>query len=449
MLPGGRLENTVMEEDPIYPNRQGKSVYIETYGCQMNVSDSEMMTRVLKQAGYGVAADLEQADVILLNTCAVREHAEQRILGRVGQLAQCRVRKPHLLLGLCGCMAQHLRDRLLRQIPYLNLVVGPDGYRRLPELIARASEEAVIDVRLDRTEAYEDIAPVRADGVSAFVTIMRGCDKVCSFCIVPFVRGRERSLAPEAILADVRRLAASGVKEITYLGQTVNSYYHDETDFAGLLRRTEDIDGIERIRFMSPYPADMTDRAIEAMASCKKVCRHLHLPLQSASDPVLERMRRQYTVGEYRHLVRRLREAMPDLSLTTDIIVGFPGETEEDFRLTYDFLEEMRYDSAFLFKYSAREGTRAYRWGDILSEEEKNRRLEEIIALQERITVEANREWVGRIADVMVEGESRRSDSEWYGRTVVFPRNGERPGEIVPVTIEEARTHTLVGRRAG
>jgi len=434
-----------------HQNRRLRYIHIETYGCQMNVSDSELMAGVLKKAGYVVTPDLEEADVILLNTCAVREHAEQRVLGRLGQLAQLRVRKPHLVLGLCGCMAQHLREKLLRRIPYLNLVVGPDGYRRLPELIEQATEEAVIDVRLDRTEIYEDIAPVRADGVTAFVTIMRGCDKVCTFCIVPFVRGRERSLPPETILSEVRRLAESGIKEITYLGQTVNSYRYGDVDFAKLLRLTNEIDGIERIRFTSPHPSDMTDQAIEAMAACEKVCHHLHLPLQSASDPVLERMRRTYTVEQYRGLVRHLREAIPDLALTTDIIVGFPGETEADFRRTYEFVAETRYDSAFLFKYSSREGTRAYRWGDTLSEEEKTRRLEELIALQEKISAEINQGWVGQTPEVLIEGETKRDTNQWYGRisqfkTVVFSRNGEKPGDIVPVTIEKTTAHTLLGR---
>lgn len=428
-----------------------RKVYIETYGCQMNLADTELLVGLLKPHGYEPTRVAAQADVILLNTCAIREHAEERILGRLGELVRHKTRRPEVRLGLTGCMAQHHREKLLDKAPFLDLVLGPDAYRTLPALLAREDrDEPLVSVRLDRDETYADVTPARGEGVRAWVTVMRGCDKFCTFCIVPYVRGRERSVPLPALLAQVRELAGQGYKEVVYLGQTVNAYRDGEADFADLLRRTAEMDEIERIRFTSPHPSDMSERVIDAMATCAKVTPYLHLPLQAASNRVLERMERGYTVEQYAALVERLRTAVPGLALSTDIIVGFPGEEEADFRATYDFMVAVRYDSAFLFKYSAREGTKAHKWGETLTEEEKSRRLQEIIALQERISGEINRQTVGQTVEVLVEGPAKRQENWLAGKsgqfkTVVFPGNGAQPGDLVLVRVVSATAHTLVG----
>ncbi len=428
-----------------------RTVYIETYGCQMNIADTELILGLLKPQGYESTPTPEGADVILLNTCAIREHAEERIIGRLGDLVQHKARKPGVVLGLTGCMAQHHRDALLDKAPFLDLVLGPDAYRNLPALLAQErADEPLVSVRLDRDETYADIAPARGEGIRAWVTIMRGCDKFCTFCIVPYVRGRERSVPASALLDQVRALADQGYKEVVYLGQTVNAYRDGEVDFGRLLRQTARIDGIERIRFTSPHPSDMDASTIDAMAACDKVVPYLHLPLQAASNRILERMERGYSIEEYAALVDRLRAAIPHLALSTDIIVGFPGEEEDDFRATYDFMAEVRYDFAFMFKYSAREGTRAYKWGETLSEAEKGQRLQEIIRLQEGIGGEINRQRVGQTVEVLVEGPAKKQ-KDWLAgkdpqfKTVVFPGNGARPGELVPVRVTSANAHTLVG----
>jgi tRNA-2-methylthio-N6-dimethylallyladenosine synthase len=385
-------------------------VFIETYGCQMNVADSELVGGVLRRAGYAAAAGPEEADVILLNTCAIREHAEERVLRRLGELARLKRARPDLRLGLLGCMAQHNRAALIEKAPWLDLVAGPDSYRRLPELLGRARFDPAVDVRLDRGETYADIVPAHERGVRAYVTAMRGCDRFCAFCVVPYVRGRERSVPPKAILADIRELAARGVREIVLLGQTVNAYRFADTDFGRLLRLVAAVDGVERIRFTSPHPSDMSDSVIEAMATEPKVQPALHLPLQSGSDRILAAMERGYSVAEYLRLVERVRAAIPAIALSTDIIVGFHGEEEPDFRATLDLMEGVRYDSAFSFKYSLRENTRAFKLGDTVDEEEKGRRLAEVIALQERVSAERNRGLVGQRQAVLVEGPARRGD---------------------------------------
>ena len=430
--------------------RRPQRVFIETYGCQMNIADSELIGGILRRAGYGAAARVEEADVILLNTCAIREHAEERVLQRLGDLARLKSVRPELRLGLLGCMAQHNRAALVEKAPWLDLVAGPDSYRRLPDLLGRSRFDPAVDVRLDRGETYADIAPAReGGGVRAFVTAMRGCDRFCAFCVVPYVRGRERSVPPEAIVADVRALAADGVREIVLLGQTVNAYRFGEVDFARLLRLVAAVEGIERVRFTSPHPSDMSDAVIDAMASEAKVQPSLHLPVQSGSDRILAAMDRGYTVDEYVRLVERLRAAISDLALTTDIIVGFHGEDEADFRATLGLMEAVGYDSAFTFKYSLRENTRAFRLGDTVSEQEKGRRLSEVIALQERISLERNRRLVGRQFAVLVEGPARRGESKLAGKTpqfktAVFPAaDAIRTGDTIPVRVESATAHTL------
>jgi tRNA-2-methylthio-N6-dimethylallyladenosine synthase len=422
-----------------------RHVYIETYGCQMNLADTELLLGHLKRSGYARTEDPASADVILLNTCAIREHAEERVVGRLGDLNRHKQQKPGVQIGLTGCMAQHHRDRLLERAPYLDFVVGPDGYRRLPELLGG---DPFVDVRLDRDETYADLSPERGAGLRAWISIMRGCDKFCTFCIVPYVRGRERSLPADAVLAQVREAAAAGYKEVVFLGQTVNAYRDGACDFAELLRRSDAVDGIERIRFTSPHPSDMSEAVIAAMAECDKVCPQLHLPVQSGSDRVLARMERGYTSEAYLRLVERLRAVVPGIALSTDIIVGFSGEEEEDFRATLELMRAVRYDSAFMFKYSPREGTKAFKWEETVSEEEKSRRLQAIIDLQERTSAEINAGLVGQTVEVLVEGPARRPEGWFAGksadfRTTVLPA-AHRPGDLVRVRIAAATAHTLV-----
>ena len=431
-----------------------RSVYVETYGCQMNVADTELITSLLRDSGYRIVEDPERADIILINTCAVRENAEERVFGRASQLHGLRRRNPSLTIGILGCMAQHLAKELPRRAPFVDLVMGPDSYRRLPAALAQSSDETLLDVSLSRSESYIGVEPARKTGTNAWVTIIRGCDKFCSFCIVPFVRGRERSIEAAEILRQVENIAAEGFREVTLLGQTVNSYDDGTMDFAALLGEVSAVEGIERVRFTSPYPKDFNDRTVEVMAEIPQVCPALHLPIQSGSNDQLKIMRRGYTVEEYLELVGKLRAAVPDLALTTDIMVGFCAETERDFRLTCDLMEEVRYDSAFMFKYSERSGTRAHRnILDDVPEAVKGKRLQHVIGLQEQISRQINEEFVGREVEVLVEGESKRRSAEGgassFGRsrhfkTVVFPQAAE-PNSLVRVRIERTTSHTLLG----
>jgi tRNA-2-methylthio-N6-dimethylallyladenosine synthase len=424
-------------------------VYLETYGCQMNIADSQTVTAVLRRAGYATADQPEDADVILLNTCAIREHAEERVLGRLGDLARIKNRRPEIRLGLLGCMAQHNRAGLMEKAPHLDLVAGPDSYRRLPELIGRAGFDPAVDVRLDRAETYADITPDHDGSIRAYVTVMRGCDKFCAFCVVPYVRGRERSIAPQDLLREVNELAARGVREVVLLGQTVNAYRFGEADFGGLLRMVAHIDGIERIRFTSPHPSDMSDSVIEAMGLEPKVQPYLHLPVQSGSNRMLASMDRGYSVEEYLKLVERLRAAIPALALSTDIIVGFHGEELADHEATLALMRTVGYDQAFTFKYSVREHTRAYKLGDTVGDEEKGRRLAEVIKLQEATSLERNRATIGRSFPVLVEGPARRGEGMLSGKTpqfktAIFPDQGARTGATVAVRVESVSAHTLM-----
>ncbi|HKF28951.1 MAG TPA: tRNA (N6-isopentenyl adenosine(37)-C2)-methylthiotransferase MiaB [Candidatus Binataceae bacterium] len=429
-------------------------VYLETYGCQMNIADSQTVTAVLRRAGYATADKPEDADVILLNTCAIREHAEERVLGRLGDLARIKHRRPEIRLGLLGCMAQHNRAGLVEKAPHLDLVAGPDSYRRLPELIARAGFDPAVDVRLDRAETYADITPDHDSSIRAYVTAMRGCDKFCAFCVVPYVRGRERSIAPQDLLREVDELAARGVREVVLLGQTVNAYRFGETDFGGLLKMVARVDGIERIRFTSPHPSDMSDSVIEAMESEPKVQPYLHLPVQSGSNRMLASMDRGYSVEEYLKLVERLRATIPALALSTDIIVGFHGEELADHEATLVLMRTVGYDQAFTFKYSVREHTRACKLGDTVGDEEKSRRLAEVIALQEATSLERNRATIGQSFPVLVEGPARRGEGMLSGKTpqfktAIFPDRGSKVGATVAVRVESTTAHTLICSAAG
>ncbi len=427
-----------------------KRVFLETYGCQMNVADSETMAGVLERGGMTLVDRPEDADAVLLNTCAIREHAEQRVLGRLGEFAHLKLTHPNLVVGITGCMAQHLRQRLLGRSRVLDLVVGPDGYRHLPDLLRRAAGEPVSEVRLDRDETYGDLEPKRAPGVRAWVTVQRGCDKFCTYCVVPYTRGRERSLPLADLVDQVRVAVAAGFREVVFLGQTVNSYHDGLHDFADLLRAADQIEGLLRIRYTSPHPSDMSERVIAALVECDRVCKHVHLPLQSASDSQLRAMNRTYSMAEYRAIVANLRSAMPRLGLSTDIIVGFPGESTADFEATAAYLRETRFDSAFLFKYSARPDTRAFRWPETVTEEEKGRRLGALIELQHEVSAQVNDRWIGREVEVLVESVARKNPAQLYGKsdefkTVVFANDGTAPGTLRRVRIVGATPITLLG----
>ena len=383
------------------------TIYLETYGCQMNVSDSELMLGVLARDGYVRTEDPAGADVILVNTCAVRDHAEQRVLGRMGELK--RYKRPGDVLGVVGCMAQRLGPRLLERVPQVDLVLGPDGYRSLPELIARArAGSRAADVEFRGWEHYEDVAAIRPGSASAFVTVQRGCDYRCTFCVVPMTRGPERSRKLADVVAEVERLAGAATSEVTLLGQTVNSYHDGEHDFADLLRAVGAVPGIRRVRFTSPYPTDFTDRVLAAMAGTPAVCEHVHLPVQSGSSRVLKRMLRRYDRSRYLEVVAGLRAAVPGIAITTDIIVGFPGETEDEFQETVSLVREIGFDDAYTFKYSVRDGTPAVRIRDHLPEALKSERLERLIPVVREVARARNVGLVGTTHEVLVEGAAKR-----------------------------------------
>ena len=439
--------------------RPRRLAYVETYGCQMNVADTEMVLGLLHGAGYGRTEDPARADLILLNTCAVREKAEEKVYARASMLAAHKAR-PGVVLGITGCMAEHLKGAIRQQAPYVDVVVGPDGYRRLLDHVERArGGEAVEDTQLDRFETYEGLDPARARGsavedgsggaVTGHITIQRGCDKFCTFCVVPFTRGRERGTPPREVLRQVREHAAAGYREVVLLGQTVNSYVYEDVTFAQLLRAVAKIDGLERIRFTSPYPVDFTDDVVAALADEPKICKYVHLPVQSGSDVVLDRMRRGYSVADYRDIVRRLRAAMPDIALSTDILSGFSGETADDHARTLDLMREIRFDSSFMFAYSERDLTfAAKKLPDDVAPDVKARRLAEIVALQESISAEVFAAQVGKHERVLVHGPSKRDPAQLMGRTdgfktVILPAGVGAVGELVDVTIRRATMATL------
>jgi tRNA-2-methylthio-N6-dimethylallyladenosine synthase len=439
-------------------------VFVETYGCQMNVADSDLLGGVLAGAGYAAAARAEDADVIVVNTCAVREKAEERVIARAAELAAIKRRRPGTVLAIVGCMAEHLKGSLAERAPAVDVIAGPDAYRRMPDLLAAArgrrgqaagagepaAGHPLLDLKLDRAETYEGLSGAAGgDGVSGLVTIQRGCDKFCTFCVVPFTRGRERGASPREVLRRVRELAAAGYREVVLLGQTVNSYVWEDVTFAQLLRAVARVDGIERIRFTSPYPVDFTDDVIAAIADEPKICKYVHLPVQSGSDAVLDRMRRGYTVASYREIVDRLRRAAPTLALSTDVLTGFSGETEADHEATLALLAELRFDSAFMFAYSERDLTyAAKKLPDDVPAAVKQRRLAEIVALQERVSAEVFAGQVGRRERVLVHGVSRRNPAELMGRTdgfktVILPAGVGAIGQLVDVVIARATMATL------
>lgn len=432
-------------------------VFIETYGCQMNVNDSEVVLSILQDAGYALCDSISEADLILVNTCSIRDNAEQRVLGRL-DVFRLEKKKRKVLVGVLGCMAERMKEQLLA-IETVDIVAGPDAYRKLPELVQAAIEQPKqMNVQLSREETYADISPVRMDsnGVSAFISIMRGCNNVCSYCIVPYVRGAERSRDPHSIIREAECLIANGYKEINLLGQNVDSYNwvnpEDSTervDFARLLEMVALLDPKVRVRFATSHPKDMSDAVLYTMAMYDNICKHIHLPVQSGSTPMLEKMNRHYTRETYLQRIMKIREIMPDCAITTDVIAGFSGETEEDHRQTISLFNEVYFDSAFMFQYSERPGTKASRqYPDDVPAEVKTARLEEIITLQTEISLDRNKRYVGHICEVLVEGTSKRSEDDLIGRTssnktCVFPACGHKAGEYVNVRILSCSSATL------
>ena len=446
--------------------------YIETYGCQMNISDTELMRGILAEHGYGEAQSPAEADVILVNTCAVRDHAEQRVLGRVGQLQQYREARPEVVIGVTGCMAQRMGEELLGRSGGVDLVMGPDGYRKLPEAIGALRGREVRPRRgsvalpvlgggagggltvlgFDPHENYEGVVPRRTTSASAWVPVQRGCNYRCTYCIVPYVRGDEKNRAPAEILAEVRELAATGVREVTLLGQTVNSYEAEGWAFPRLLREVARVDGIRRVRFTSPHPNDFTRELVDVMAGEPVVCNQLHLPVQSGDDRTLKRMLRRYTVDAYREKIAWVREAIPGIALSTDVIVAFPGESEAEYEATLDLMREIRFDDAYLYRYSPRDGTPATRLpaDQFLPDETAQRRLARLIEVHREIQAEIYRSEVGRVEEVLVEKEGRRGGLQ--GRTegnkvVTFEGPLSLIGEFTRVRLTSTTGSTFSGER--
>jgi tRNA-2-methylthio-N6-dimethylallyladenosine synthase len=437
-----------------------KKFYLETFGCQMNVVDSERIVDLLRQIGYGEVADAAEADLILLNTCSVRDKAERKVYGHLGRFKPLKDENPALILGVGGCVAQQEGERLLRKLPYLDLVFGTHNVHKLPEMVRSVEENRV---RCHETEFLDretrlQLFPVRTEGdsVTRFVTVMQGCDNFCSYCVVPHVRGREVSRPSAEILDEIRRLADSGVREVTLIGQNVNSYGGKEAgelSFAGLLARVHEIEGIERIRFTTSHPKDLSDELIDCFGSLDKLCTHIHLPVQSGSSRILQLMNRGYDREGYLDKVRRLKTVCPDIRLTSDIIVGFPGETGKDFEETLSLAAEVRYADIFSFFYSPRPGTAAAALPDALGAKEKQERFDRLLALQEKNSREIWEGDCGKILPVLVEGESRQGDGQLFGRTtwnriVNFEGDKSLVGQIVPVRINVSHRNSQLGENA-
>jgi tRNA-2-methylthio-N6-dimethylallyladenosine synthase len=432
-----------------------KKVYIETYGCQMNVNDSEIVAGILQKSGYGITDMIEKSDVILLNTCSVRDNAEVKIEKRLQHLRHYRKKNSKLVVGILGCMAERLRGQLMGRQDLVSIVVGPDEYRKVPEMIDQAlGGEQGIAVKLSRVETYDDIIPLRTEGNSAWLSIMRGCDKFCTYCVVPFTRGRERSKPFDAVMKEIVQLWEQGFKEVTLLGQNVNSYIdmNAKVDFAILMDRCATALPEMRIRYTTSHPYDMTDELIETQAKHKNICNYIHLPVQSGSDKILKMMNRHYTIEHYIERMNKIKELIPNIALSTDIISGFPTESEDDHKQTLDLMELVRYDGAYMFNYSPRPKTKSYKMEDDVPEEVKKRRLSEIIDLQNKIAREINLNEHGKIHEVLVEGPSKKNPKEWQGRSdtnkVVIFENSDgqiKNGDFVNCKIFKSSSATLFG----
>ena len=440
------------------------NIYIETYGCQMNFADSEIVASLLQKEGDQMVGEIEQADYVLINTCAIRDNAEQRIRKRLRELRAVQQRHPQLRIGILGCMAERLQSQLMVEEENVSFVVGPDSYRRLPEIMRKVREMGVKEAatELSTSETYADIEPVRlaSNGISAYISIMRGCQNYCAYCVVPYTRGRERSRDPETIVAEARSLFEQGYKEVTLLGQNVNSYRFVvenasgekvTVDFPDLMRRVAEIDPLLRVRFATSHPKDLSDKLLEVMAKYDNICKCIHLPVQSGSDRMLKLMNRHYDSAWYLDRIAAIRRYMPDCSITTDVIAGFCTETEEEHQMTLEMFRKVRYDYAYMFKFSMRPNTYAEKHlQDDVPDAEKTRRLEEIIALQGQLALENNRKEIGKTFEVLVEGESHRSKEQLFGRNsqnkvIVFDRKDVEPGQYVKVKVTDCTAATLKG----
>ena len=426
--------------------------YLETFGCQMNVADSEMIEGILQSKGYYPIKRMDSADIIFVNTCAIREHAEEKVHSRLGVFSKIKNNKPNVIIGVLGCMAQHLKDDILDSKPYVDIILGPDSYRKLPKLLERnkVDKKNIVDTQLSRYEVYNNFFPSRNEGINAWVSIMRGCDKFCTFCIVPFTRGRERSRSPKNIIDEVKKAVDEGFVEITLLGQNVNSYTYDNYSFDYLLKNIAEINGVQRLRYTSPHPQDMTDDVLYVMSHYDNICNAVHFPLQAGSNEVLKRMNRSYTKSHFIDRAHRIRDILPNCGLSTDIIVGFPGETNSQFEETLNVMKEVKFDSAFTFKYSPRLGTKAYEYSDQILEIDKQERLDKVIKLQKKHTIFRNKEMIGNIERVLVEKNSKRSINQWAGRTdsnkwVIFDKENANIKDLVNVSITNAKGISLHG----
>ena len=418
----------------------------------MNVADSEMIEGILQSKNYSSINSIDKADIIFVNTCAIREHAEEKVHSRLGVFSRIKRNNPEVIIGVLGCMAQHLKDDILDSKPYVDIILGPDSYRKLPALLERRMEDKknIVDTKLSRYEVYDNFFPSRKEGINAWISIMRGCDKFCTFCIVPFTRGRERSRSVNSIVNEVKKAVNEGFIEITLLGQNVNSYKYENHTFDYLLKEIAEISGVERLRYTSPHPEDMTDDVLYVMAHYDNICNAVHFPLQAGSSRILNRMNRTYTKNHFIERAHRIREILPSCGLTTDIIVGFPGETNSDFEETIDVMNKIKFDSAFTFKYSPRLGTKAHEYSDQISEMDKQERLEKVIKLQKEHTLIRNKEIIGNNERVLVEKNSKRSINQWAGRTdsnkwVIFDKENANIKDIVDVLITDAKGISLHG----
>ena len=433
---------------------EGKQLFIETYGCQMNAGDSEIVVSIMQEHGYRYTEDINKADIILINTCSIRDNAEQRIWGRLSAMRQLKKRKPSLIVGIIGCMAERLKEQLIEKGTGVDIVAGPDSYRSLPDLVRTAEDGSKgINVELSKEETYAEIAPVRLDknGVSAFIAIMRGCNNYCAYCVVPYTRGIERSRDPQTIVSEARTLFENGYREVTLLGQNVNSYSYGEVSFPELMAMVAEISPLLRVRFATSHPKDISDRLLEVMARYDNICKAIHLPAQSGSNEMLKKMNRKYTREWYLERIAAIGRYMPECAITTDLIAGFCGETLEDHSQTLSLMRQVGYASAFMFKYSERPGTFSARhFADDIDDDEKTRRLNEIIALQNQLSIESNQAEVGKIREVLVEGISKSSEEQLCGRTsqnkmVVFDRKNHKAGDYITVKITGCSSATLFG----
>ena len=460
-----RQGEAIMLEAPM--DSTGKKLYLESYGCQMNFADSEIVASILSENGYITTKDQSEADVVLLNTCAIRDNAEQRVRNKLTHYKKAKKEKPNLVVGVLGCMAERLKEKLLDEEKLVDIVAGPDSYRALPGLISEVNDgRKAVNVLLSREETYADITPVRLgqNGITAFISIMRGCDNMCSFCVVPFTRGRERSRNPESIVQEATDLFNKGYREVTLLGQNVDSYrwnmsskgrIKDETkptvNFAELLDMVAKVAPDLRIRFSTSHPKDMTDEVLHVMAKHKNICKYIHLPVQSGNSEMLKKMNRGYTREWYMDRISAIRRIMPDCAISTDIIAGFCGETDEQHQETVSLMQEVKYDFAYMFKYSERPRTLAERkFEDDIPEELKTSRLTEIINLQQEHSLLSNQKAVGQTFEILIEGKSKRSEEHLFGRNsqnavVIFPKGGHKPGEYINVKVIDCTAATLIG----